>query len=89
MTEPGTAVQTAGSDDVVGARRGPAEMAARLERHVERGAARRRTRLGEREHLGVRPAGAAMEPPADDPAVSHHDRSDRRVLGGTPEAAPR
>ena len=48
---------------------GAAEMAARLERHVQRGAARALAGLVEREHFGVRFAGPRVPPLADDDAV--------------------
>jgi hypothetical protein len=50
-----------------------------LERDVEVRAAGARSGPGERGGLGVPPAGAAVEPLADDAAAADHDRSHHRV----------
>ena len=60
-------------------------MRAGLERHVERRAARRLARLGEREPFGVRAPAGRGHAAADDDAVLDQDRADRRVRRGEPE----
>ena len=81
----------AGVDDRADARAGPALVAARLERAVQRRAAGARTGLGQRVHLGVRFTGALVEALPDDDAVGrHHDRADQRIRAGpSARRAPR
>ena len=61
---------------------------ARLERAVQRGAARASAGLVQRVHLGVRFAGAMVIALADDDAVGRYDdRADERIGARAPEAA--
>ena len=70
----------AGLGDARRARAGAAGVGARLERAVQRRAARPRAGLVERKHLGVRPAGPLVRAPADDHAlVVDDDGADHRV----------
>ena len=71
----------AGFDDRVGARRRAAVMGARLERDVERRAARLLARLLERRGLGVAHELVLVPALADDLAVAHDDRADERDGG--------
>ena len=60
-------------------------MRARLERHVERRAARRLPRLRERDPLGVRATAGRSRAAADHGAVLDQDRADGRVRRGEAE----
>ena len=77
-----------GGDDRIGAGRRFADMRARLQRHIERGAAgglagaRQRLRLGMGTAAGLGPAAA------DDDAVLDHDRADGRIGPGAALPAP-
>ncbi len=76
-------------DQGVGAGRRLAEMRARLERDIDRGATRSFARLGQRIGLGVRPAAVARAAAADDVAVFHDHAADGRVGPGPPERPAR
>src|SRR5581483_9458174 len=78
----------AGRDHRVGARRRAPVVAAGLEVDVERGPARPRARLRERERLGVREARLLVPAFAHHRAVLDDDAADPRVRGGRiqPEA---
>ena len=78
----------AGADDGVGAGRRLAVMRARLERHVERGAARGLAGALERLGLGMRPAAGLRPAAAEDDAVLDDHRADRRIGPGAAEPAP-
>ena len=78
----------AGLDDRVGARRRAAEMRARLERDVQRRAARPLARLLERRNLGVRRAVSGVPPFADDLAPAHQHRPDQRMRAFDLPASP-
>ena len=67
-------------DDGVGAGRRPPVMRARLERHVERRAARSVARLLERDRLGVADSVVLVPALPHDLAVSHDDRADERMV---------
>src|SRR5690606_18614657 len=69
----------AGGDDRVAARRCLTVMRARLERDVERRAARGFARIANRLDLRVRPAVTAMEPATDDAAATYDDGADERI----------
>ena len=55
-------------------------MVARLERHVERRAARALAGLGERDRLGVLDVRILVPALADDLTVAHDDRADERMV---------
>ena len=69
-------------DDGVGAGRRAPVVRARLERHVEDGAARRVPGLLERDDLGVADALVLVPPLPDDLAVPHDHRADDWVVSG-------
>ncbi len=75
-------------NDGVGAGRRLAEMRARLERHIERGAARGITGAFERLGLGMRTAACLRPTAADNDALLHHDRANGRIGPCTPQPAP-
>ena len=78
----------AGCRDAFDARSGSADVRARLERAVERRAAREIARLVERTHLGVRSACVLVISLTDDRAVfAHDDRADHRIRTGRSAAA--
>ena len=72
----------AGVDERLGTRGGAAEVAARLQIDVERGAAGRVARLPERHHLRVIVAGPGMIAAPHDAAVPHRHRSHHGVRTG-------
>src|SRR4029077_3761585 len=75
-------------NDRGGAGRCPSLMRARLERHIERGAARAGAGCPQGLDLGVGPAGAGVESFADDVTAGRDDhRADQRVRRGQPAAA--
>ena len=75
-------------DDGVGAGRRLAVMRARLERDVERGAARRLAGAAPALRLGMRPPAGLGPAAADDDAVLDDDRADRGIGPGLAEPAP-
>src|SRR5258705_1378479 len=75
------------SDDGIDTRRRFAEMRARLQRHVERGAARRIPGTPQRLRLGMRTPTALRPAAADNDAVPDHDRADRRIGPGAAQPA--
>ena len=78
----------AGGDDGVGARRRLADMRARLQRHIERGAARGLAGARQRLRLGVGPAAGLRPAAADNDAVLDHDRADGGIGPGAALPAP-
>ena len=76
-----------GRQDAVDARRRPAAVVARLQRHVQGRAARSPAGLGERLDLGVRTADPAVVPLADELPALDHDRADHRVRADRVAAA--
>ena len=89
ILERGDDARDAGRDDRVRARRRLAVMRTRLERDVERRAARRAAGAHERLGLRMRPAaGLRPAPPDDDRRPSTDDRADRRIGPGLAEPAP-
>jgi hypothetical protein len=80
--------RNAGGDDGVGAGRRFAEMRARLQRHIERGAARGLAGALQRLGLGMRPAAGLGPAAADDDAVLDHDRADGGIGPGAALPAP-
>src|SRR3954451_2667185 len=74
----------AGRDHGVGARRRLAEMRARLERDIERGATRRFARPQQGFGLGMRAATRFRPAAADDHAVLYDDRTHSRIGPGAP-----
>jgi hypothetical protein len=78
----------AGGNDGIGAGRRLAEMRARLERHVKRGAARRLAGAAERLDLGMRPAADLRPAAADNDSAFDDDRADGRIWPGAPKPAP-
>ena len=84
----GDQARNAGLDDLRDARTGASDVAARLERAVHRRAARARARLLERQHLGVRLAGAPVEALPDDHAVAGHDHGPHERIRTRAAAAP-
>ncbi len=86
----GDDAQDARLDDADDAGPGAAQVAAGLERRIQRAAARPLPGHVERVHFGVRFAGAVMVPVADHDAVARHDdRADHRVGAGPAAAALR
>src|SRR6516165_6436307 len=75
-------------NDRIRARRRFAEMRARLQRHIDRGAARGLAGLRQRHRLGMWTAAGLRPSSPDDDAVFHDDRSDGRVRPGPPQTAP-
>ena len=63
-------------------------MRARLQRDVERGAARRRAGAAQRLDLRMRPAAGLRPAAADDDAVLDDHRTDGRIGPGAAEPAP-
>ena len=80
--------RNAGGDDGVGARRRFAVMRARLERDVERRAARRLAGAAQRLDFGMRPPAGLRPAAADDDAVLDDHRADRGIGPGAAEPAP-
>ena len=80
--------RNAGGDDGIDAGRRLAEMRARLQRHIERGAARGLACTPQRLGLGMRPAAGLRPAAADDDAILHHDRADGRIGPGAALPAP-
>ena len=80
--------RNAGGNHRIGAGRRLAEMRARLQRHVERGAARGFARALKRLRLGMRTAAGLGPAAADDDAISDHDRADGRIGPGAALPAP-
>ena len=78
----------AGGDDGIGAGRRLAEMRARLQRHIERGAARGLAGARQRLRLGMRPAAGLGPAAADNDAVLDHDRADGGIGPGAALPAP-
>ncbi len=72
----------------IGARRRLPDMRTGLERHIKRGAARRRSGLCERDRLRMRTATRLGPAAPDNDAVLDDDRADSRVRPGASEAAP-
>src|SRR3954468_2797293 len=67
------------------ARPGPSGMRARLERAIERGAARTLAGVLQCDDLGMRPARLLMRAASDDHAVViHHERTNQRIGVGVP-----
>src|SRR5256712_11223453 len=64
------------------------EMAARLQRDIQRRAAGPRARLSQGYHLGMGPSGLPVIPRADDRALAHDDRAPRRSRAGLAGATP-
>src|SRR6516162_812465 len=77
-----------GGNDRVDARRRLAEMRARLERHIERGALRLTISAVQRHRLCMRTTARLGPAPPDNDAVLDHDRADGRVRPGAAESAP-
>src|SRR6266850_3236773 len=76
-------------NDSVGAGRRLADMRARLQRYIERGAARGLAGLLQRLGLGVGTAAGLGPAAADNDAIFHHDRADGGIGPGAPlPAAP-
>ncbi len=70
------------------ARAGPADVTARFQRGIKRGAGRAGARVIEGTHFGVRPAGGQMGALADDHPVRRYDNSsDDWIRAGAPAAA--
>src|SRR5258707_7903922 len=63
-------------------------MRARLQRHIERGAARGFAGLLQRLGLGMGTAAGLGPAAADDDAIFHHDRADGGIGPGAPLPAP-
>ena len=80
--------RNAGGDDRIGAGRRLAEMRARLQRHIERGAARGLAGARQRLGLGMGPAAGLGPAAADDDAVLDHDRADGGIGPGAALPAP-
>ena len=78
----------AGGDDGIGAGRRLAGMRTRLQRHIERGAARGLAGALERLRLGMRPAPGLGPATADNDAVLDHDRADGGIGPGAALPAP-
>src|ERR1700694_5695565 len=84
----GDHARDAGGDDGLSAGRRLADMRARLQRHIERGAARGLTGPRERLRLGMGPATRVGPAAADNDAVLDHDRADGRIGPGAALPAP-
>ena len=66
-------------DERLGARRGAADVVARLERHVDGCATRGLSCIAQREHLGMRLAGARVEALAHDASVGDDDAANQGI----------
>src|SRR5579883_137405 len=84
----GDYARNASGDDRIGAWWRFAEMRAGLERHVERGAARRLAGPRQRLHLSVGTAACLRPAAADDDAVLDQHRADGRIGPGVPQTTP-
>ncbi len=80
--------RNAGRDDGIGAGRRLADMRARLQRHIERGAPRGLAGALQRFGLGMGTAACLRPAAADDDSVLDHDRADGGIGPGTPQPAP-
>ena len=78
----------AGGYHRIGAGRRLADMRARLQRHIERGAARGVSRPRQRLRFGVRTSACLRPATADNDAIFDHDRPDGRIGPGAPLPAP-
>ena len=88
IVDRGDDARDASRDDRLGAGRRRAVMRTGLERDVNRRAARRFPRLGERDLFGVRPAARLSDAAPDEQAIAHDQRGDAGIGGGETEAAP-
>ena len=77
-----------GGDDGIRTGRRLADMRARLQRHIERGAARGLPGTPERLGLGMGPAACLRPATADNDAVPDHHRADGRIGPGAALPAP-
>ena len=80
--------RNASGNESIGTRRRLADMRARLQRHIERGAARGFAGLLQRLGLGVGTATRLRPAAADDDTIFHHDRTDGGIGPGAALPAP-